>query len=101
MGIIITDTLDLDYGFTFSNTYSSFARNQITIVRMKNVFRVTGIISTWINREARLQNKKPLFSEHINVLTKTPPTGNVYELLYNEYIRKRAEAGSNVETSTE
>jgi hypothetical protein len=101
MGIITKDTIDLDYGFTFSNTYSSFAKNQIVIVRMKNVFRVTGVISTWVNREARLLNKKPIFSEHINVLTRTPPTGNVYELLYNEYIRKKSEAGSNVETSTE
>jgi|SRR6056300_214954 hypothetical protein len=101
MGIITKDTIDLDYGFTFSNTYSCFAKNNVTITRFKNVIRVTGVISTWLNREARLLNKKPLFSEHISVDTQTPPTGNLYELLYNEYIRQKTEAGSNVETSTD
>jgi hypothetical protein len=101
MGIITKDTIDLDYGFTFSNTYSCFGKNNVTITRLKNVIRITGVISTWLNREARLQNKKPLSREHISVDTQTPPTGNIYELLYNEYIRQKTEAGSNVETSTE
>jgi len=106
MGVIINETITLGNGLTVTNPYASVGGNNIRVE--KNVeenmsdetdpetgeitttttsttkYIVEGRFTMWVSPELRVSGSRDIGGIHVGVEFDTPPTGNVYELLYNK-----------------
>ena len=106
MGVIINETITLSNGLTVTNPYASVGENDIGVV--KNVeenmsdetdpetgettttitpttmYIVQCRFSMWVTPELRVSGSGDIGDIKVEVESETPPTGNVYELLYNK-----------------
>lgn len=103
MGVILNETITLSSGLTVTNPYASLEQNTIMIEKRvdmtKTVYNretgknthvttikyvVSGRFDMWMNQEMSVAGKKSIGEVNVMVETDTPPTGNIYELLYNK-----------------
>ena len=90
MGVIINETITLENGLTVTNSYASVGENEINIQKRIEFnpttakYIVQGRFTMWVSPELRVSGSKDIGSIEVEVESETPPTGNVYELLYNK-----------------
>ena len=112
MGVIINETITLANGVTITNPYasvgssSSLGENDIKVQKRGEKNRSyetdpeTGEIKTtittttmyilqcrfsmWVTPELRVSGSENIGGIQVQVESETPPTGNIYELLYNK-----------------
>ena len=103
MGVIINETITLDNGLTVTNPYASLEQNKITIEKKVDMTRtvynretgkntqltiikyvVFGRFNMWLTQEMSVSGKKNIGDVNVVIETDTPPTGNIYDLLYNK-----------------
>jgi hypothetical protein len=103
MGVIINETITLDNGLTVTNPYASLEQNTIMIEKKADMTRtvynretgknthlttikyvVTGHFNMWLTQEMSVAGKKSIGVVNVTVETDTPPTGNIYDILYNK-----------------
>jgi len=102
MGVIINETITLSNGLTVTNPYASVADNDIRVhkrvqensshnaetggetVTTTTKYILQGRFTMWVTPELRVSGSVNIGSIQVEVESKTPPTGNLYELLYNK-----------------
>jgi hypothetical protein len=102
MGVIINETITLGNGLTVTNPYASVGDHDIKLEKMveenrsynaeteKETFTTTtkyilqSVFTMWVTPELRVSGSKTIGDIHVKVESETPPTGSVYELLYNK-----------------
>ena len=103
MGVIINETITLDNGLTVTNPYASLEQNTIMIEKRVDItqtvynretgknthltiikYVVSGRFNMWLTQKMSVAGKKNIGDVNVTVETDTPPTGNVYDLLYNK-----------------
>jgi hypothetical protein len=106
MGVIINETITLDNGLTVTNPYASMGENNIRVgkwvkgIRSSETDPDTGEITTtttpttkyivegsftmWVTPELRASGSRTIGYMRVEVESETPPTGNIYELVYNK-----------------
>jgi hypothetical protein len=90
MGVIINETITLGNGLTVTNPYASVGENDIKVEKMVELttsttkYIVEGRFTMWVSPELRVSGSKDIGCIHVGVEFDTPPTGNIYELLYNK-----------------
>ena len=106
MGVIINETITLDNGMTVTNPYASVGENGIkvgkkvenrtsietdpetdettTTTTTTTKYIVQGCFTMWVTPELRASGSRDIGGMRVEVESETPPTGNIYELLYNK-----------------
>ena len=102
MGVIINETITLANGLTVTNPYASVGENNIRVEKMvqensshnaetggetvttTTKYIVQGRFIMWVSHELRVSGSGCIGGIEVQVESETPPTGNVYELLYNK-----------------
>jgi hypothetical protein len=106
MGVIINETITLANGLTVTNPYASVGENDIKVEKRVEENRsdetdpepgeitttttyttkyiVQGRFTMWVSPELRVSGSRDIGSIRVEVESKTPHTGNIYELLYNK-----------------
>ena len=106
MGVIINETITLGNGLTVTNPYASVGENDIGVVKNVEVnssydtdpetgeitttttsttkYIVEGRFTMWVSPELRVSGSRDIGGIQVEVESDTPPTGNIYELLYNK-----------------
>jgi hypothetical protein len=106
MGVIINETIALGNGLTVTNPYASVGENDIKVEKKVEEHRsleidpetgeattttttttkyiVQGRFIMWVSHELRVSGSGCIGGIEVQVESETPPTGNVYELLYNK-----------------
>ena len=104
MGVIINETITLINGLTVTNPYASVGENGIKVVKIVEVnssydtdpetgeitptpstkYNVEGRFTMWVSPELRVSGSRDIGYIQVEVESDTPPTGNIYELLYNK-----------------
>jgi hypothetical protein len=105
MGVIINETITLDNGLTVTNPYASMGENNIRVGKWvkENIsyetdpetgettttttttkYIVQSCFTMWVTPELRVSGSGNIGGIEVQVRSETPPTGNVYELLYNK-----------------
>jgi hypothetical protein len=102
MGVIINETITLGNGLTVTNPYTSVGKNDIGVKKMveekmsyiseteeetvtsTTKYIIGGHFSMWVSSELRVSGSGDIGDIKVEVESETPPTGNVYELLYNK-----------------
>jgi len=102
MGVIINETITLGNGLTVTNPYASVGENDIKVekrveknrsynsetkeetVTTTTKYIVEGRFTMWVTPELRVSGSRDIGRIRVEVESETPPTGNVYELLYNK-----------------
>jgi hypothetical protein len=106
MGVIINETITLGNGLTVTNPYASVGENDIkvekrvqehmsyetnpetgemtTTTTSTTKYTVQSCFTMWVTPELRVSGSRDIGSIGVEVESETPPTGNVYELLYNK-----------------
>ena len=102
MGVTINETITLANGLTVTNPYASVAKNIINVEKLvedklsynseteeRTVTTITkyivrGRFTMWVTPELRVSGSRDIGNIRVEIESKTPPTGNVYELLYNK-----------------
>ena len=91
MGVIINETITLANGLTVTNPYASVGENDIRVEkRVERLpakttrYIVEGLFTMWVSPELRVSGSRDIGNIRVEIESKTPPTGNVYELLYNK-----------------
>jgi hypothetical protein len=104
MGVIINETITLGNGLTVTNPYASVGdimmEKRVKENRSSETDPETGEITTttttttmyilqcrfsmWVTPELRVSGSRDIGGIQVKVVSETPATGNVYELLYNK-----------------
>tara|TARA_B110000483_G_scaffold215367_1_gene266000 strand:+ start:293 stop:676 length:384 start_codon:yes stop_codon:yes gene_type:complete len=102
MGVIINETITLANGLTVTNPYASVGENNIKVekkveenrsynaeteeetITSTTKYIVEGRFTMWVTPELRVSGSRDIGGIRVEVESDTPPTGNVYELLYNK-----------------
>ena len=102
MGVIINEMITLANGLTVTNPYASVGENDIKVEKRveenrnytSNVSETTtttttkyivqGRFTMWVTSELRVSGSRDIGGIRVEVESDTPPTGNIYELLYNK-----------------
>ena len=102
MGVIINETITLANGLTVTNPYASVGENDIKVekrveenrsyeteteeetITSTTKYIVEGRFTMWVSPELRVSGSRDIGGIRVEVESDTPPTGNVYELLYNK-----------------
>jgi len=106
MGVIINETITLANGLTVTNPYASVGENDIkvekkvqehmnleidpetseatTTTTTTTKYIVQGRFIMWVSHELRVSGSGCIGGIEVQIESETPPTGNVYELLYNK-----------------
>ena len=92
MGVIINETITLANGLTVTNPYASVGENDIRVEkRVERLpakttrYIVEGLFTMWVSPELRVSGSRNIGRIQVRVESETPPTGNIYELLYNKF----------------
>ena len=90
MGVIINETITLANGLTVTNPYASVGENDIRVEKRvernpkTTKYIVEGRFTMWVTPELRVSGSRDIGGIQVQVESDTPPTGNIYELLYNK-----------------
>ena len=90
MGVIINETITLSNGLTVTNPYASVGGNDIRVDKKvelnptKTKYHVGCIFTMWVTPELRVSGSRDIGGIQVKVVSETPATGNIYELLYNK-----------------
>jgi hypothetical protein len=106
MGVIINETITLGNGLTVTNPYASVGENETRVEKrvQENIsyetdpetgetttttttttkYIVQSCFTMWVTPELRVSGSGNIGGIEVQVESETPPTGNVYELLYNK-----------------
>ena len=102
MGVIINETITLANGLIVTNPYASVGENDIKMekrvreeskpdpetgvetVTTTTKYILEGRFTMWVSQALRASGSRDIGRFGVSVESDTPPTGNVYELLYNK-----------------
>ena len=104
MGVIINETITLSNGLTVTNPYTSVSDIRVqkkveenrsheidpetseatTTTTSTTKYIVQGRFIMWVSHELRVSGSRDIERIQVEVKSETPPTGNIYELLYNK-----------------
>ena len=90
MGVIINETITLANGLTVTNPYASVGGNDIKVEKRVQMnpkttrYITEGVFTMWVSHELRVSGSRDIGGIQVQVESDTPPTGNIYELLYNK-----------------
>ena len=102
MGVIINETITLANGLIVTNPYASVGENDIKMekrvreeskpdpetgvetVTTTTKYILEGRFTMWVSQALRASGSRDIGIFGVSVESDTPPTGNVYELLYNK-----------------
>ena len=102
MGVIINETITLGNGLTVTDPYASVGGNDIRVEKMvqensshnaetgeetvtsTTKYIVEGRFTMWVTPELRASGSRTIGDMRVEVESETPPTGNIYELVYNK-----------------
>jgi|SRR5210317_737372 hypothetical protein len=102
MGVIVTESIELGVGLSVDSYYISLDGNDIRIQRiqqrhehvysedgsheevLKSTFQIETSFTSWISKEAKDAGNRSIGRRRISVDLDAAPTGNIYELLYNQ-----------------
>ena len=98
MGVTLNETITLSNGLTVTNPYASVGENDIRVEKERNsdpetdVETVTtttkyileGRFTMWVSQALRVSGSGDIGGIQVEVESETPPTVNIYELLYNK-----------------
>ena len=102
MGVTINETITLANGLTVTNPYASVGENDIRVEkRVERVmssdidpetgetttttnYIVKGRFTMWVSQALRVSGSSDIGGFSVGVESETPPTGDVYDLLYNK-----------------
>jgi len=92
MGVIVTESIELGVGLSVDSYYISLDGNDIRIQRiqqrheevLKSTFQIETSFTSWISKEAKDAGNRSIGRRRIAVDLDAAPTGNIYELLYNQ-----------------
>lgn len=87
MGVTLNKTFVSSIGIPVQNAYVSIGGNNIT----KNLdvdgsmkYKISSCFKVWLSTDARENKFEPIGNIQVEVKSDTPPTGNIYEVLYNK-----------------
>jgi len=101
MGLTVTEKVELGVGLTVDSYYISLNENDIRVQRrqerehvytedgsleevLKSTFHIETSFTSWISKEAKDAGNRSIGRRRIAVDLDAAPTGNIYELLYNQ-----------------
>jgi len=100
MGVTLNETITLSNGLTVTNPYASVGENDIRVEKRvekeRNYVGETEKVSTttkyilegrftmWVSQALRVGGSGDIGGIQVEVESETPPTVNIYELLYNK-----------------
>lgn len=91
MGVIINETITLTNGLTVTNPYASVGQNDIKVEKKvekqhprTTMYITEGLFTMWVSQVLRASDCRDIGKIRVQIESKTPPTGNIYELLYNK-----------------
>ena len=98
MGVTLNETITLSNGLTVTNPYASVGENDIRVEKERNsdpetdVETVTtttkyileGRFTMWVSQALRVGGSGDIGGIQVEVESETPPTVNIYELLYKK-----------------
>jgi hypothetical protein len=102
MGVTLNETITLSNSLTATNPYTSIGENDIKMekrvreeskpdpetgvetVTTTTKYILEGRFTMWVSQALRASGSRDIGSFGVSVESDTPPTGNVYELLYNK-----------------
>ena len=102
MGVIINETITLATGLTVTNAYASMGDSDIKVEKQvkedmnydilpkkggptfTTKYIVEGVFTMWVSHELRVSGSGCIGGIEVQVESETPPTGNIYELVYNK-----------------
>lgn len=87
MGVTLNKTFVSSIGLPVQNAYVSISENHISKIldmdgSMK--YRIYSCFKVWLSTDARENKFEPIGDIQVEVKSDTPPTGNIYEVLYNQ-----------------
>jgi len=103
MGVIINETITLNTGLTVTNAYASMGDSDIKVEKQvkedmnydilpkkggptfTTKYIVEGVFTMWVSPELHVSGSRNIGRIQVRVESETPPTGNIYELLYNKF----------------
>jgi hypothetical protein len=96
MGITVNTPYMTNAGFEIPSYYISLGDSQINIVRPLVLFTPTdqpqpaqkysieASFNIWVSKQTREENRGKIGGQHVRVISDTPITENVYDVLYNK-----------------
>ena len=86
MGVTLNETFITDHGVHVQNAYVSNTFNRISKKKQSGVnkYITSSTFSVWVSSEARDEGFATIGDIQVQVESDTPPTGNIYELIYNK-----------------
>jgi len=86
MGVTLNETFITDHGVHVQNAYVSNTFNHISKKKQSGVnkYITSSTFSVWVSSEARDDGFATIGDIQVQVESDTPPTGNIYELLYKK-----------------
>ena len=83
MGVTLTEPVTLKNALVVPNMYYGLVGN-INLTKEYSKYYVRASFAQWASEEARDQRKAPVGMKKIEIIFKEPPTGNIYEMVYEE-----------------
>ena len=102
MGVILNETITLSNGLTVTNPYASVGENDIRVekrvrgernrdpetdvetVTTTTKYILEGRFTMWVSQALRVGGSGDIGGIQVEVESETPPTVNIYELLYKK-----------------
>lgn len=95
MGVILNETITLPNGLTATNPYASLGRSSLHVEKMNvssgigndtdtTKYILEGRFTMWVSQALRVSGSNDIGGFSVAVESETPPTGDVYGLLYNK-----------------
>ena len=88
MGLTVNESFTTSHGFVLSSYYMSMKDLMVKKILLYGEYEYKYIVSTnfsiWVSKEAKNTGKPTIAEKFIKLELETAPTGNVYEILYDE-----------------
>lgn len=86
MGVILTDSVTLANRLVCDNMYYGLVGN-INLTKEYSRYVIRATFGQWASQQARDDRVSPIGMKKIELKYNEPPTGNIYDLVYEELKR--------------
>ena len=86
MGVILSDSVTLANKLVVDNMYYGLVGN-INLTKEYSRYVVRASFAQWASQEARNDRAPPIGMKKVELKYNEPPTGNIYDLVYDELKR--------------
>lgn len=90
MGLTLTEPVTLKNALVVPNMYYGLVGN-INLTKEYSKYFVRASFAQWASEQAREERKAPVGMKKVELTFLEPPTGNIYEMVYEELKKKVGE----------